>query len=110
MPNGLIDEEAPPQSCKIVAPMQQFHSNLSVELGHCRVFPAVRRFLRNHSKDEPPSTVVRGNRELCEQYCAGAGLFDRHRFGEVARLIHIGAHDDGSVVGDELDGYRVEDR
>jgi hypothetical protein len=38
----------------------------------------------------------------------GGFLLDRHAFGEIARLVDIGALDDRGVVSEELDRDRVE--
>ena len=38
------------------------------------------------------------------------GLFHSNRFGKVARLVHVGAHEHRRVVGDELHRHCVEQR
>ena len=39
-----------------------------------------------------------------------AGLFDRHRLGEVARLVDVGSHENRGVVGQKLHRQRIDHR
>ena len=41
---------------------------------------------------------------------AVAALFHSHRLGEVARLIHVGAHEHRRMIGEKLHRHRVEQR
>src|SRR5437660_11845772 len=50
----------------------------------------------------PETSLTAGNLTLA--------LLDRHTLGEVARLVDIGAFEDGDVVSQELDRDRVEER